>query len=115
MGDAPSGPSPVSEEWDWQFEGLCRTVSPELFFHPEGERGSARQRRDERAKNLCRQCPVLQECRSHALAAREPYGVWGALTEEERAALLAEADITPGATEPADPSVTRKGRKRDTA
>ena len=95
MGDTASGLSPVSEEWDWQFEGLCRTVSPELFFHPEGERGSARRRRDERAKKLCLQCPVLQECRAHALAAREPYGVWGALTEEERAALIAEADIAP--------------------
>ena len=33
-------------------------------------------------------CPVLQQCRSHALAVREPYGVWGGLTERERRALL---------------------------
>ncbi|QDO87941.1 WhiB family transcriptional regulator [Ornithinimicrobium ciconiae] len=111
VGDPSTGPDPVAEQWDWQFEGLCRTVSPELFFHPEGERGSARRRRDERAKMLCLQCPVLERCRTHALRAREPYGVWGAMTEEERATILAEADISP-AQEPAE---SRQGPSRNTA
>ena len=102
MADTTSGPSPVADQWEWQFEGLCRTVSPELFFHPEGERGSARRRRDERAKRLCLECPVLQQCRSHALSAREPYGVGGARTSEERAASLADADLKPPATRVAD-------------
>lgn len=88
MTDTARQPGPMAEVWDWQFEGSCRTVSPEAFFHPEGERGSARRRRDERAKAVCRACPVLEQCREHALAAREPYGVWGALTEDERAALV---------------------------
>lgn len=102
MADTTTGPSPVAEQWEWQFEGLCRTVSPELFFHPEGERGSARRRRDERAKRLCLECPVLQQCRAHALSAREPYGVWGAMTEEERAGILADADIKPAVIRVAD-------------
>lgn len=110
MGDTNTGPSPVAEQWEWQFEGLCRTVSPELFFHPEGERGSARRRRDERAKRLCLQCPVLDPCRAHALSAREPYGVWGAMTEEERSAILAEADITPEEAPPAPPDEAEPGR-----
>lgn len=29
----------------------------------------------------------MAECRSHALVVREPYGVWGGLTEEEREAV----------------------------
>ena len=32
-------PGPVADLWDWQLEGACRGVSPEVFFHPEGERG----------------------------------------------------------------------------
>ena len=28
------------------------------------------------------------ECAAHALAVREPYGVWGGLTEDEREAML---------------------------
>lgn len=84
MAEIARQPGPVAELWEWQYLGLCRTVSPEVFFHPEGERGPARRRRDERAKQVCRQCPVLDQCREHALRVREPYGVWGAMTESER-------------------------------
>lgn len=84
MADIARQPGPVADLWEWQFQGLCRTASPEVFFHPEGERGTARRRRDALAKQVCASCPVLQQCRDHALSAREPYGVWGGLTEDER-------------------------------
>lgn len=86
-------PGPVADLWDWRYVGLCRTTDPEEFFHPEGERGERRRRRDERAKRVCRRCPVIEECREHALAAREPYGVWGGLTESEREELLARSEL----------------------
>jgi hypothetical protein len=35
-------------------------------------------------KNVCRACPVVAQCRAHALAVHEPYGVWGGLTADER-------------------------------
>jgi WhiB family redox-sensing transcriptional regulator len=86
-------PGPVADLWEWQFEGSCRTADPRVFFHPEGERGSARRNRDAAAKAICATCPVLRKCRSHALTVREPYGVWGALSEEERTEIyLAERD-----------------------
>lgn len=80
-------PGPVMDLWIWQFDGACRDEEPSMFFHPEGERGVARRKRAEAAKAVCRLCPVLAECRDHALRVREPYGVWGGLTEEERAAI----------------------------
>jgi WhiB family transcriptional regulator, redox-sensing transcriptional regulator len=46
-------------------------------------------RREIAAKSVCRACPVRAECAAHALAAREPYGVWGGFTESERVRLLA--------------------------
>lgn len=46
-------------------------------------------RREQAAKALCQVCPVRAECAAHALAAREPYGVWGGFTETERIRLLA--------------------------
>lgn len=70
--------------WDWQALGSCNTMDPEFFFHPEGERGGPRRRRIERAKRICRACPVLEDCREYALSHNEPYGVWGGLSEEER-------------------------------
>lgn len=77
-------PGPVEQRWEWQLKGRCRGLDSSLFFHPEYERGPARVAREERAKAICRSCPVLAECRRHALAVREPYGVWGAMTAEER-------------------------------
>ncbi len=77
-------PGPVADLWTWQLEGACRGVSPEVFFHPEGERGPRRRNRDAEAKSVCDACPVMAQCRRHALEVREPYGVWGGLTEADR-------------------------------
>ncbi|MFI7588171.1 WhiB family transcriptional regulator [Spongisporangium articulatum] len=79
-------PGPVADLWEWQFEGACRDSDPRLFFHPEGERGPARRERDLAAKAVCASCPVMDQCREHALAVREPYGVWGGLSEDDRQA-----------------------------
>ena len=84
MTDIARLPKPTLDVWEWQFAGHCRQVSPEVFFHPEGERGSKRRTRATAAKEVCVSCPVLQQCRTHALTVREPYGVWGGLTEDER-------------------------------
>ena len=82
-------PGPVADLWEWQLQGACREADPTLFFHPEGERGPARRNRDSAAKAICASCPVMLECREHALAVREPYGVWGGLTEDDREAIYA--------------------------
>lgn len=82
-------PGPSAEVWDWQRHGACRGQDSGTFFHPDGERGASRLRREMAAKSICRACPVRAECAAHALAAREPYGVWGGFTEAERSRLLA--------------------------
>jgi WhiB family redox-sensing transcriptional regulator len=84
MADISRLPGPNADRWDWQLEGACRGEDPNLFFHPEGERGAAREAREVAAKAICAQCPVMRECAEHALAVREPYGVWGGLSEDER-------------------------------
>lgn len=82
-------PGPIADIWDWQRFGACRGRDSAQFFHPDGERGSSRNRREMAAKAVCRSCPVRPECAAHALAVREPYGVWGGFTEAERLRLLA--------------------------
>lgn len=77
-----------SDDWAWQMQGACRGVDSSVFFPPDGERGRARAQREETAKQWCRNCPVLTECRTHALAAAEPYGIWGGMSEAERYAVL---------------------------
>ncbi len=89
MADISRLPGPNADLWDWQLQSACRAVDPSLFFHPEGERGPARSGREASAKAVCAGCPVLEACRSHALAVREPYGVWGGLSEDDREAIYA--------------------------
>ena len=67
-----------------ELRGACRGADCNLFFHPEGERGPARVAREAAAKAVCARCPVVDPCRAHALATREPYGVWGGMSESDR-------------------------------
>ncbi|WP_081631453.1 WhiB family transcriptional regulator [Nocardia sp. 348MFTsu5.1] len=82
---SPTLPVPVAEEWDWQRQARCRGNDSAIFFPPNGSRGKAREELEARAKGICRQCPVRNPCRDHALASGEPYGVWGGTTAKERA------------------------------
>lgn len=93
MPQQPLARVPVDSTWFWQEHGRCREADPLLFFHPQNERGAARIMRDRRAKGICAQCPVRIECADYAVRAREPYGVWGGLTEDERADIFARIDL----------------------
>lgn len=88
MADFSRLPGPNADLWDWQLVAACRGVDSSLFFHPEGERGAARSAREAAAKEVCGRCPVRAECATHALTVREPYGVWGGLTEDEREEMM---------------------------
>lgn len=80
-------PGAQAWRWEWQMAARCRGCE-ELFFHPAGEREPARSLREQAAKDVCRSCPVRRECAQHALTMREPYGVWGGLSETERSERL---------------------------
>src|SRR5689334_11895361 len=88
MSDVKRLPGPATEAWDWQLKAKCRGMAVSLFYHPWGERGESRIAREEDAKKICQSCPVIAECRQHALRVGEPYGVWGGLGERERDFLL---------------------------
>ncbi|MGV9271429.1 WhiB family transcriptional regulator [Kitasatospora sp. NPDC003701] len=91
MSDISRLPGASDHHWNWQLGAACRGADTSLFFHPSGERGKAHDEREEDAKRVCQGCPVRRQCLRHALEVREPYGVWGGLTETERAALLGPA------------------------
>ncbi|MGH3562909.1 MAG: WhiB family transcriptional regulator [Mycobacterium sp.] len=77
-------PGANADSWGWQLRGACRGVDSSVFFHPDGERGQARLQRERHAKEFCRSCPVIAQCRAHALGVGEPYGIWGGMSEGER-------------------------------
>jgi len=90
MAETSRLPTPVTEVWEWQRHGNCRNMDSAVFFHPDGERGLAREKRVARAKQICQSCPVIAECRRHALTVQEPFGVWGGLDETERREIIAD-------------------------
>lgn len=90
MSETSRGLRPTVDAWEWQLLGSCREADPDLFFHPELERGAARQHRDAAALAVCAECPVLRQCRQHVLTHRENYGVWGGLTEDQRDTIWSE-------------------------
>ncbi len=65
---------------DWTVDAACKGTDPDEFFVP----GVAQNR----AKVICRGCPVRTECLADALENRIEFGVWGGMTERERRALL---------------------------
>lgn len=91
MADFRRLPAPTTDEWLWQSRSACLEVDTSVFFHPDFERGASRARRSAQAKAVCARCPVLEQCRNHALSVQEPYGTWGGLDELERKVLIKEA------------------------
>ncbi|MGW0607300.1 WhiB family transcriptional regulator [Streptomyces sp. NPDC002644] len=95
VAQVPPVPGPRSarrdrdQEAPWHTEAVCRRDEAGLFFAPSKEPTAARLSREEAAKRVCAGCPVMVECREHALLQPEPYGVWGGLTAAERRLVLA--------------------------
>ena len=65
---------------DWTTRAACKGTDPDELF----VQGAAQNR----AKLICRGCPVRTECLADALDNRIEFGVWGGMTERERRALL---------------------------
>jgi WhiB family redox-sensing transcriptional regulator len=89
--ETPSGVTTLrgrddQEEWaimwitDWTARAACKGTDPDELF----VQGAAQNR----AKLICRGCPVRTECLADALDNRIEFGVWGGMTERERRALL---------------------------
>jgi WhiB family redox-sensing transcriptional regulator len=76
-------------ELEWRERAACLAYPSVLFFGlDDSETPAERRAREEEAKSICARCDVRQECLEYALATKEPYGIWGGLTEIERKARL---------------------------
>ena len=72
----------LSTSPDWREHANCRGHL-HLFFAKKAERPEARARREAKAKQLCDDCPVFEECRSFARSTRQ-YGYWAGESELDR-------------------------------
>jgi WhiB family redox-sensing transcriptional regulator len=65
----------------WMADGKCRMFPPATFFPSDGVGV-------EKAKKICRTCPVVDQCLEHALDHRIEHGVWGGASERQRRRIL---------------------------
>lgn len=61
----------------WRDRAACVGHDPELWFADTDPAAT------HAAIAVCRTCPVMRQCRAHAIAAPEWHGTWGGLTPEE--------------------------------
>ncbi|MEU1507911.1 WhiB family transcriptional regulator [Kitasatospora sp. NPDC005748] len=88
MSDISHLPGTPEHRWNRPQHAACRSTDGRRLFQRVGAADAGHGEAEEAAKALCGDCPVRIECRRHALAAREPFGVWGGLGAEERHALF---------------------------
>lgn len=69
----------------WHLDAACRGPYQAIFFPPaRSESRREKRARERRAKEICVQCPVIDECREYSFEIKEQHGIWGGLTEKER-------------------------------
>ncbi|MGW0587594.1 WhiB family transcriptional regulator [Streptosporangium amethystogenes] len=74
---------------NWSRRSSCLSEDPELFF-PVSYEGPGREQY-ERARAVCRRCPVRGRCLEYALNTQQMDGVWGGTTPDERRATMTRA------------------------
>jgi WhiB family redox-sensing transcriptional regulator len=78
LGGAPPDPDSATA---WMAEGNCRLHPPSTFFPSDGVGV-------DRARRICKGCPVGERCLEYALENRIDHGVWGGCSERERRRIL---------------------------
>lgn len=74
---------------------LCAEIDPEVWFPERGGNSKYRTPEALHAKQLCKACPAMQECRDYALKYTGLYGIWGGLDPSERRDIQKALGITP--------------------
>jgi WhiB family redox-sensing transcriptional regulator len=78
-------------DYSWRSEAICKDQDPEIFYPDMAT--SHGQKIAKFAVKICGECPVRIKCAEHGLR-HERYGVWGGLTEGERARYRKKHHIT---------------------
>lgn len=80
-------------EWPWWLHARCRGRRDLNFY-------SNWQRQIRACRKVCQECPVRAHCAIEALLRHDPWGIWGGLTPEERAEIIAGKPRTNSPDEP---------------
>lgn len=69
--------STAAADREWMTQSACRDEPPSLFYPLQGHVPG-------RAKDICRGCPVQEECLDYSIEIRDWEGVWGGVPGRKR-------------------------------
>jgi len=72
---------------DWITAAACRGLDTALFFPERGAPVNY-------IRDICRSCPVAQQCLDYALRMGDHHGMWGGASERDRRAIRRGEDFT---------------------
>jgi WhiB family transcriptional regulator, redox-sensing transcriptional regulator len=81
ISDPVTAPPDPDSATAWMHDGNCRNYPPAVFFPSDGVGV-------DRARKICLDCPVAEQCLEYALEQRIEHGVWGGCSERERRRIL---------------------------
>ncbi|WP_160097416.1 WhiB family transcriptional regulator [Rhodococcus sp. T7] len=74
--------TPIDRE-EWRLHARCRGMDIAVFYSNGDDSRRSQRGQEEVAKSICRQCPVIAECRECAIRFGEQHGIWGGLNPKE--------------------------------
>jgi WhiB family redox-sensing transcriptional regulator len=75
---------PLLQNYEWQRAAACRGMDTNIFFESDNSRFNKRGPDVRRAKEICKPCPVRDECLEAAKVNNEQFGIFGGTTPGER-------------------------------
>jgi len=73
---------------NWFGLAACKGKDNTMFYG--NEKGNIPSELSKKAKRMCSECSVPNECLNFAIENDESYGIWGGLTAKERKAIVRE-------------------------
>jgi WhiB family transcriptional regulator, redox-sensing transcriptional regulator len=70
-------------DFKWQDEAKCVGMDTNIFFYDRGAHAQL-----ERARKICGNCPVANDCLEFALTNHIEHGLWGGKSNRERRSIL---------------------------
>ncbi len=64
---------------NWRQDAACRSLPDSMFFLAGDDFAGMK-----RAKAVCEQCPVIDDCLEFAVLTNQSLGIWGGTTPNER-------------------------------
>lgn len=81
----------MDPEWSWRYDAKCKDVDTDIFYPPR-DRALYKPIAD-KAKGICwgddghGECPVRRECLWYSIEQEDTHGIWGGMSNRERAHL----------------------------